>query len=139
MLPQKVLRRRLLSNIVSVSLWLMCAFYVFVSSDGSLPKEPKGDGSSQIAGKTNTHAVLLHLSILIHCVFGDFNYGSDYSRTLLIFQHPRCDHGVCAVALFNRITHQRFRFYLQSLKKSQGPEKILDFQFPVSSRILIVS
>lgn len=41
-------------------------FYVFDSTDGSLPKEPKGDESSQIAGKTHTRAhtqFLLHLGI----------------------------------------------------------------------------
>lgn len=29
-----------------------CSFFIFVPTDGSLPKEPKGDVSSQIAGKT---------------------------------------------------------------------------------------
>lgn len=29
-----------------------CSFFICVSTDGSLPKEPKGDVSSQIAGKT---------------------------------------------------------------------------------------
>lgn len=48
------MRHRLLSNIVSVSMWLICV-YAFVSTDGSLPKEAKGDGSSQIAGETHPY------------------------------------------------------------------------------------
>lgn len=35
---------------------IILLFFVFcVPTDGSLPKEPKGDVSSQIAGKTNIH------------------------------------------------------------------------------------
>lgn len=107
--------------------------YVLVSSDGSLPKEPKGDGSSQIAGThTHTHAqaLLLYLIISVMSVCLEmaeetgFNLQACYSDTLLKF---RCDYGrvgasssSVVIALF---TPRCFWFHLQSLRHRQGSWK----------------
>lgn len=43
-------------------------FFICVSTDGSLPKEPKGDVSSQIAGKT--YVFFLARPVYIHVCAG---------------------------------------------------------------------
>lgn len=105
------MRHRLLSNIVSVSKLLICV-YAFVSTDGSLPKEAKGDGSSQIAGETHLHTPLLTQCFCYVCL----EMTGAITVTLLIFQHPCCDSSAMRAmflsvsAFFNRITPRCFRF-----------------------------